>query len=193
MAFFKDRLAVAIGKNGETKKFLEEQTGTQITIDSKNGEYTVEADPSVSLGSENQEFNDPTIRVYTTQKILEAINYGFNPKKAIKLMDAEYVFELIDLELVLGHSNKKLKRMKGRLIGDHGKIRDALEKYSGTNISIYNKFLALIGDFEAVKIVKKGINMILQGSPHKTVLNYLQDEYQKKKQEEFTEMWKPTI
>ena len=193
MAFFKDRLAVAIGKKGETKKFLEEQTGTYIKIDSDNGEYQVFANGSVKLDLENQEFNDPNIRIYTTQKILNAINYGFNPQKALKLMDAEIIFELVDLEQVLGHSDKKIRRVKGRLIGDQGKIRQAIEKFSGVNLSIYEKYMGLIGDFEAVKIAKKGINMILQGSPHKTVLAYLHAEYQKKKQLEFTEMWKPTI
>ncbi|MHA1673598.1 MAG: KH domain-containing protein [Promethearchaeota archaeon] len=193
MAFFKDRLAVAIGKKGETKAFLEEQTGTHIKIDSQSGEYQVTANLSVKLDLENQEFNDPNIRIYTTQKILKAINYGFNPQKALKLMDAEIIFELIDLELVLGHSDKKLRRVKGRLIGDQGKIRLAIEKYSGVHLSVYEKYLGLIGDFDAVKIAKKGINMILQGSPHKTVLTYLHSEYQRKKQQEFTEMWKPTI
>ncbi|TFH27551.1 MAG: RNA-processing protein, partial [Promethearchaeota archaeon] len=133
------------------------------------------------------------IRIYTNQKILNAINYVFNPQKALKLMDAEMIFELVDLEQVLGHSDKKLRRVKGRLIGDQGKIRQAIEKFSGVNLSIYEKYMGLIGDFEAVKIAKKGINMILQGSPHKTVLAYLHAEYQKKKQLEFTEMWKPTI
>lgn len=193
MAFYKDRLAVAIGKNGETKKLLEEQTGTRIVIDSNTGEYQVFADESVSLELENQEFNDPHIRVYTTQKILNAINYGFNPQKALKLMDAEFIFEIIDLEVILGHSDKKLRRMKGRMIGDQGKIRQSIEKYARVHLSIYEKYICLIGDFEGVKIAKKAISMILQGSPHKTVLSYLHNEYQKKKQEEFTDMWKPTI
>ncbi|MHA1618575.1 MAG: KH domain-containing protein, partial [Promethearchaeota archaeon] len=116
MAFFKDRLAVAIGKKGETKAYLEEQTGTHIRIDSQTGEFQVSANPSVKLDLENNEFDDPNIRIFVTQKILKAINYGFNPKKALKLMDAEIIFELVDLEHIVGHSEKKLRRIKGRLI-----------------------------------------------------------------------------
>ncbi|MCF2139013.1 MAG: KH domain-containing protein [Candidatus Lokiarchaeota archaeon] len=193
MAFFKDRLAVAIGKNGETKKLLEDQTGTNITINSKTGEYHITAKKDFPISIENPEFQDPSIRVYTAQSILNAINYGFNPQKALKLLDAENIFELINLEQIVGHSERKLRRMKGRLIGDQGKIRQDIEKYSKVNLSIYGKYLALIGEFDSIKIAKKAINMILQGAPHKTVINYLHEEYQKKKQQEFTEMWKPTL
>lgn len=193
MAFFKDRLAVAIGKNGETKKLLEDQTGTNITINSKTGEYHIIAKKDFPISIENPEFQDPSIRVYTAQSILNAINYGFNPQKALKLLDAENIFELINLEQIVGHSERKLRRMKGRLIGDQGKIRQDIEKYSKVNLSIYGKYLALIGEFDSIKIAKKAINMILQGAPHKTVINYLHEEYQKKKQQEFTEMWKPTL
>ncbi|MHA1777636.1 MAG: RNA-processing protein [Promethearchaeia archaeon] len=193
MAFFKDRLAVVIGKHGVTKNLLEQQTGTHIIIDSNTGEYQIKPNMEIKFPEENQEFQDPNIRVYTTQSILNAINYGFNPQKALKLLDAEMIFELINLEQILGHSPKKLKRMKGRLIGDQGKFRQDLEKFACVNISIYDKYIALIGEFDSIKIAKKAINMILQGAPHKTVINYLHNEYQKKKQEEFTEMWKPTI
>lgn len=193
MVLFKDRLAVIIGKHGDTKKLLEQKTGTHINIDSESGEYQVTPNMEIKFPEENNEFQDPNIRVFTAQTIINAINYGFNPIKALKLMDAEMIFELINLEQILGHSPSKLKRMKGRLIGDQGKFRQDLEKFSGANISIYGKYIALIGDYEAIKTAKKAINMILQGAPHKTVLNYLYEEYQKKKQAEFTEMWKPTL
>ncbi|MHA1584130.1 MAG: KH domain-containing protein [Promethearchaeota archaeon] len=193
MSFDKDRLAVAIGKHGDVKKRIEELSGTKITIDSKTGDYHIEADPRVDPSTLGAELESPGIRTYCTNFVLQAINVGFNPEKALKLLDNEFMLEIIDLEKILGKSDKKIKRMKGRLIGDQGKIRASIEQFTGVNFSVYKKYLALIGDFETIKIAKKAINFILQGSSHKTVMDYLQGEYRKRKQEEFTKMWKPAL
>ncbi|UYP46372.1 hypothetical protein NEF87_002657 [Candidatus Lokiarchaeum ossiferum] len=193
MSFDLGRLPIAIGKNGDTKKKIEQLTGTKITIDSTSGDYHIEVDPEASSKDGQNELDASGVRVYTTNHILEAINFGFNPDKALKLLDSENILEVIDLESILGHSEKRLKRIKGRIIGDHGKIRNSIEQFSGVFLSIYKKHLALIGEFDSIKIAKKGINMIIQGSAHKTVLAYLQYEHQKKKQEDFTKIWKPTL
>lgn len=188
-----DRIAVAIGTGGKTKEKLEYETGTFITIDSKTGEYQVTPQPKPVNPDLPPFLESPGVRIYTTRHILEAINIGFNPEKALKLIDPELMMEVIDLEKILGGSPNKLQRMKGRLIGDAGKIRQAIEKFALVDLSVYDKYLAIIGGFSSMKIAKKAINMILQGSAHKTVLAYLHTEHQKRKQEEFTEMWKPTL
>ena len=194
MSLSKDRIAVLIGSNGETKKKLEYETGTVIKIDSKTGDYYIEPQKEVKNPKLPPFLESPGVRVYTTQHVLEAINYGFNPIKALKLIDPEKIIEIIDLEKILGNTTKKkLQRIKGRLIGDKGKIRKSIEKFAGVDFSIYNKYLAIIGDFSSMKIAKKAINMLLQGSSHKTMLDYLYREHQKRKQEEFTKMWKPTL
>jgi ribosomal RNA assembly protein len=193
MSLNNDRLAVAIGKEGSTKVRIEKVTGTKIFIDSVSGNYRVESNPDCNPSDLFDENESPGLRIYMTQHILQAINHGFNPEKALKLIDPEFMLEIIDLEKIVGHSEKKLKRIKGRLIGDKGKIRNSFEQFSGVQFSVYKKYIALIGNFESIKVAKKGINMIIQGFPHKTVLGYLTRKYQEKKQEEFTKMWKPII
>ena len=93
----------------------------------------------------------------------------------------------------MGHSQKKLQRIKGRLIGREGKFRLSLETYSDALISIYTKFVAIIASQENMKTAKKAINMIIQGAPHKPVLHYLQERYEIRRREEFTKMWKPSL
>ncbi len=193
MSLSKDRIAVAIGSHGKTKEKLEFETGTIITIDSKSGDYYVEAQEKITNPDLPPFLESPGVRVYTTRHVIEAINYGFNPEKALKLIDPEFLMETIDLEKTIGGSPSKMSRIKGRLIGDQGKIREAMENFTGVNLSIYDRYLAIIGDFSSMKIAKKAINMIIQGSAHKTVLSYLHGEHQKRKQEEFTKMWKPTL
>lgn len=193
MSLEKERIAVIIGKSGETKKMLEEKTGTKITINSESGEYLIEFDPNAKMDELNEKLESPEVRIYSTDQIIKAINYGFNPLKALKLVDAENIFDLIDLEDVLGHSDKKLTRIRGRLIGEEGKIRSAIEQFARVDISIYKKYLAMIGSFESMKIAKKAINMLMQGAPHKAVLNYLHKEYEEQKREDMKSLWKPTL
>jgi len=188
-----DRLAVVIGKHGETKKYLEKLTGTKIKISSETGDYHIEPNHEVSTEEMTEEIDTAGVRVYTAHHVLKAINFGFSPENALTLLEGDNFLEVIDLEKILGLSNKKVKRIKGRIIGDQGKIRNSIEQFSGVKLSIYQRYLAIIGEFSGMKIAKKAINMLIQGSPHKTVLSYLQYEHQKVKQEEFTQMWKPVI
>ena len=193
MSLNKDRLAGAIEKKGETKKKLEEKTGTIIHIDSESGKYRIEANEKAVPLEENEEFESPGLREYITNHILQAINYGFSPDKALTLLKGDKLLEIIDLEKTLSSSEKRLKRIKGRLIGREGKMRSSLEQMTGIILSVHGKFLAIIGDHDSMKVAKKAVNMILQGAPHKPVIDYLRREYQKQKQAEFREMWKPTL
>ena len=147
MSLDKERIAVVIGKKGATRKIIEDATGTSIKIDSKTGEYTILPNLEAKTIDETQPLEAPNVRIYITKNILDAINYGFNPQKALKLLDGEQIFEYIDLEAILGHSPKKMKRMKGRIIGDSGKIRSQIEHLSGVDLSVFQKYLAIIGDF----------------------------------------------
>lgn len=195
MPLNKDRIAVIIGKSGETKQKIEEATGTHLIINSDTGDFSIEpanSQPSQE-GSESLDSEAAQLRVFQTGFIIQAINYGFNPDKALKLLDQEYNLDIINLEDVLGPNDKRITRIKGRLIGEKGKIRASIEHFTSVYISIYNKYIALIGDFDSIKIAKKAITMLVQGAPHKIVLNFLQKEYSERKKAEFTSMWKPVL
>ncbi len=177
------RIAVVIGKNGETKKEIEEKLGIIIDIKSENGEVEIKQD------LKNENF-DP-LNILIAQKIIEAINRGFNPNKAFRLMDEEYELEIFNLISVLGKSDKKIKRIKGRLIGRNGEIRKAIEKYAECVISVFGKTISVIADYENLLIARKAINMIIKGMPHHVVLKFLENKYSEKKKERFKQLYKP--
>ena len=66
----KDRIAVLIGKNGETKKEIEETTHSKINIDSGEGDVVVQG-------------TDP-LMLFSTKNIIKAIARGFNPYDAMR-------------------------------------------------------------------------------------------------------------
>ncbi len=204
----KDRLAVLIGKNGITKKRIQYLTNTIIEIDSKTGDYTLHPQETVEMDTEIEKFleqmdispdtlkiykESPNFGVWTAKKIIEAVNLGFKPEKAFKLVNQDYIFETISLEDAIGSSQKMIKRIKGRLIGEGGVMRSSIEKYSTAFISIYGNFIGFIADFDSLKIAQKAVDMIIEGLPLKTVTIFLQKRHRERKEKEFHETWKPTF
>lgn len=183
MKIGKNRIAVLIGKDGKIKKEIEKTLGVKINIDSNTG--NCEVTPII---------DDPNyipLNVYTAQKIVNAINRGFNPAKAMKLLEENYDIEVFNLLSILGRSEKHIKRVKGRIIGRSGEMRRAIERFAESFVSIYGKTVSVIAIYEDLQIARKAVNMLIKGMPHHVVLKYLENKYNEKKKEQFKQMYRP--
>jgi len=183
MKVSKSRIPVVIGKNGEVKNNIEKELGVMIDIDSKTGECEI-----------LPKLNDPnynSLNVYTAQKIINAINRGFNPNKAMKLKKDSYELEIFNLLIILGKSPRRIKRMKGRVIGRNGEMRNAIEKYADCYISVHGKTISIITEYEKLQTARTAVKMILNGMPHHTVLKFLENKYNERKKDEFKKFYKP--
>jgi len=183
MKIGKNRIAVLIGINGKIKKEIEKALGVKINIDSKTGDCEVL--PRI------EDPNYIPLNDYTAQKIVNAINRGFNPTKAMKLMEENYDIEVFNLFSILGKSEKHIKRVKGRVIGRNGEMRRAIERFAESFVSVYGKTVSVIAIYEDLQIARKAINMIIKGLPHHMVIKYLENKYNDKKKEQFKQMYKP--
>lgn len=183
MKIGKNRIAVLIGKDGEIKKEIEKALAVKINLDSKTGECEIL--PLINV------LNYNPINVYTAEKIVNAINRGFNPVKAMKLLDETYELEIFNLFLLLGKSDKRIKRIKGRIIGRNGEMRKAIEKFAESYISVYGKTVSIIADYENLQIARKAVSMLINGMPHHVALRFLENKYNEKKKEQFRQMYKP--
>jgi ribosomal RNA assembly protein len=167
----RERIAVLIGKSGEVKKQLEEQTNTRINIDSKDGDVTVTGEDALYL--------------YAVREIIKAIGRGFNPETAMLLLRQDYSFEVIPLPEF--EKPNQLRRIKGRVIGKDGRSRRLLEEYTETYISVYGKTVSIIGGSETVSVARRAIEMLLKGSPHSNVYKWLEKMQRELKRREFEE------
>ena len=183
MKIGKNRIAVLIGKDGEIKKEIEKALAVKINLDSKTGECEIL--PLINV------LNYNPINVYTAEKIVNAINRGFNPVKAMKLLDETYELEIFNLFLLLGKSDKRIKRIKGRIIGRNGEMRKAIERFAESYISVYGKTISIIADYENLQIARKAVSMLINGMPHHVALRFLENKYKEKKKEQFRQMYKP--
>ncbi|MFX1380046.1 MAG: RNA-processing protein [Promethearchaeota archaeon] len=183
MKIGKNRIAVVIGKDGEIKRDVENKLGVRINLDSKTGFCEILANP--------EDPNYMPLNTFTAEKIVNAINRGFNPIKAMKLLEDDVDLEIFNLLQIVGKSDKRIKRVKGRIIGRNGEIRKAIEKYAESFISVYGKTVSIIADYDNLQIARKAVSMLINGMPHHVVLKFLEDKYSEKKKEQFKQMYKP--
>jgi ribosomal RNA assembly protein len=159
-----ERVAVLIGTDGKTKKEIETETKCLLDI-TKEGEVIIRGEDGLKL--------------FTAREIVRSIARGFNPKTALLLIKQDYSLEFIDMKDVAGKSKNTLQRLKGRVIGKGGKSREEIERLTDTYISVYGKTIGIIGETTQVSIARQAVAMLLQGSMHKTVFQFLE----KKKKE----------
>ncbi|RAP43764.1 MAG: RNA-processing protein [Methanosphaera sp. SHI1033] len=174
----KDRVGVAIGKNGKIKHQLEIITKTELKIDSDTGDIAI---------SSTDETDDP-LAIWKARYMIKAIGRGFNPDIALTLEDDEMILEIINLQDYVGKSKKALVRQKGRIIGKNGRTRQIMHDMLDVEISIYGKTVSLIGKIENIQMAREAIEMILDGSRQKTVYAYLEKMHDKLKRQEFDEL-----
>ncbi len=155
-----DRVGALIGKGGETRKNLESVLHVTLDIDSQSGSITIEN-------------KDDTLAEITSIDVIKAIGRGFSPERAKKLLeDEDMVLDIIDITDV-ADTPEKLARIRGRIIGRDGKSREQIENMTGTYLSVYGKTVAIIGMPEQMNEAHTAVSMLLNGSEHTTVFNYL--------------------
>jgi ribosomal RNA assembly protein len=166
-----ERVGVIIGRDGSTKRTLEEELGVQLLVDSNDGAVTVK--------SGELEKSDPM----TAVRVIEAIGRGFSPQRASRLLEEEAALELIDLRDYAGKSAKSMGRIRGRVIGLKGKSRRVIEELTHCYLSVYGRSVAIIGEPTEVQLASEAVKMLASGSQHRTVYNTLQKARTKRKME----------
>ena len=161
----RQRVAILIGIKGNTKKLLEKKLKIKLDV-SKEGDIII---------------NGEELDAYLAERIIKAIGRGFNPVIALTLTNEEKSLEIINIKDFSGKSKKKLTRIKARVIGREGRARELIELLTKTDIVIYGKTVAMIGDIEKALIAKIAIEKLLNGSPHGNVYKYIEEEIKKRK------------
>jgi ribosomal RNA assembly protein len=174
-----ERVGAVIGKEGGTKRFLEDEMGVKLVVDSKEGLVTVKADSA--LGT------DP----FSAIRVIEAIGRGFAPQRARRLLEEGTALEVIDLRDYAGRSVNSLERIRGRVIGVKGKSRRVIEELTACHLSVYGRTVAIIGEASEVRMASEAVKALATGSQHKTVYNALQKARTKHKMEKMF-LWEGT-
>ena len=120
------------------------------------------------------------VNVFNCLNVIKAVGRGFNPDIALKLLNEDYSFEIINIE-EFARNKKDLIRIRSRLIGREGKARGYIESLTNTKIEVYGKTLGIIGKIDSVIIARQGIINLIHGSKHGNVYAYIEKQKLKNK------------
>jgi len=117
------------------------------------------------------ELDGEGLELMTAKNIAKAIGRGFSPVHAYRLLDEDVQLEIIDLARF---NDARISAVKSRTIGTDGKTRNLIEECTGALVSVYGKTISMIGNPEELKNASKAIEMLINGSEHKTVYRFLE-------------------
>lgn len=172
-----DRVGALIGKSGKIKSKIEKACSVTIVVESETGEVIIKNAGSVEA-----------MLPFKAEEIVLAIGRGFSPERAMRLLQGENSLHIIDLREFGGKSSSQIERIKGRIIGEGGKVRQNMEELSGANISVYGRTVSIIGEGNQLRSAVDAIATLSSGSTHGKVYNDLQEARRKEKRERL-QLW----
>lgn len=173
-----ERVGALIGKSGRVKAKIEKICAVSLSVDGQTGEIIVR-------GSGDDVEN---VMPFKAEEIVLAIGRGFSPDKAMRLLEGENSLHIIDLREFVGKSTAQIERVKGRIIGEGGRVRKNVEELSGATISVYGRTVAIIGEGKQLRSAVQAITALSNGSTHGKVYNDLQDSRRRQKMEKL-QLW----
>jgi ribosomal RNA assembly protein len=173
-----DRVGALIGPGGKMKARIERSLGVDLEIESDAGNVIISLSPG----------QDDVSVLLIAANIVKAVGRGFSPQRAMRLSEEDWELSILDLEEYVGTSRSAQERVKGRIIGKAGRSREIIEELTETHISIYGGTVAIIGHVEALPAAMEAVEMLIRGSFHKTVWNYLY-AYRRRLRKEKSEIW----
>ncbi len=175
----KERVGVLIGPEGAVKRDIEQRLKVKLEIESEAGGVEITLDEKAT---------DPS-SLFRAKDVVTAIGRGFSPEQAYRLLRSEdTIFDFVDLRLIFGRSESDIRRVKSRVIGMNGKTRRTIEELTEADTVVYGHTVGFIGTFEQVDAARNAVQMIIQGSEHHTVYNFLQKRRRELKKQQL-ELW----
>ncbi|NOZ82102.1 MAG: RNA-processing protein [Candidatus Micrarchaeota archaeon] len=107
--------------------------------------------------------------LFTAERILKAISRGFEPERAMKLLEEGNELEIIKIPA----KDSGLVRIRSRIIGTRGRAKRKIEETTGCMLAIYGKTVSIIGKYPDIEKAKKAVEMLIRGSPHPRVYRFL--------------------
>jgi len=133
------------------------------------------ADVTIKQGDDGLEIEGTPEQEWVSELALQAIELGFEPKDAFKLLRDEYYLEVIDLELLLQRNEKAMERLRARIIGSEGKSKKKITELSGAAIAVSDERIGILGDFDDVRDAKEAVTRLLEGAQHASVYGWLRE------------------
>lgn len=128
----------------------------------------------IGFGKGNISIKGRELNEYLVEKVIRAVDFGFNIDDALLLMSDDFLLEFIEVK---EHTHRKnLKDVRARLIGTGGKARKTIQNLTGSEIVIHGNTVGVIVDSDHLDAVMQGIESLIQGAKHGNVFAYLEKQ-----------------
>jgi ribosomal RNA assembly protein len=151
-----ERVKALLGDAGEVKKKIEQKCNIELVVE-QDGGIEIIGDPA---------------DVFFARDIVKAIGRGFSAEASLKLLGNDFGLYVIPLKDLIPSDNA-ITRLKGRVIGENGKIKYSIEEATDSYLSIYGNTISIISKLDTMEYAKEAIGMLIDGARHTSVLGYL--------------------
>ena len=151
-----ERVKILVGKDGKTKELIEKKCRVELKVD-KEGEVDIKGESA---------------EVFFAKDVILAIGRGFNPQKALKLLNPDYQLHIFHLKEYLS-TEKAIKRIKGRIIGEDGKMKEEIEDATDSYLSVFGNTVGIISKIDSIVYAQEVVEMLINGAKHASAYNYL--------------------
>ncbi len=111
---------------------------------------------------------------YTVEKIIEAIDFGFETEDALLLRNEDFAIEYVNVKDHTPRHN--LVEIRARVIGTEGKAKKTVELLTGSVIAIKGNRIGIIADSEHLHHTIQALVLIIQGAKHGNAFAYLEKQ-----------------
>jgi KH domain-containing protein len=145
----------SIGKIRQNKEAIEKKLGVKITIRGKQA--AIEGNP---------------VEEYEASMILDALDFGFSLKEALRLTDENVAFRKLPIKQFT--TRKNLEEVRARIIGREGGTLRAIEEVSGCGVVLHENTVGIIGQAENIEEATTALKKLIKGSKQANVYKFLE-------------------
>lgn len=128
----------------------------------------------IGFGKDSISIKGKELDEYLVEKVVRAIDFGFNIDDALLLMNDNFLLEFVEVK---EHTHRKnLRDVRARLIGTGGKAKKTIQNLTGSEIVIQGNTIGVIVDSDHIDAVMQGIELLIQGAKHGNVFAYLEKQ-----------------
>ncbi len=109
---------------------------------------------------------------YTAEKVIDALNFGFEYSTAIQIREEDFTFEIINIKDYTKRQN--LANIRARIIGTKRKTLTTIEQLTDCTLELKDNQVGIICPIETIENAQTAIISIIQGAKQSNAYKFIE-------------------